>query len=302
MLKNTTQKLDLGDLVESDLFFYTFPEDFDAAYKIITSTVNFNEVDATGKKSYSNAMLMYSRFLKELYEPSCWIFQVNSKYYSVSDAVNDLDIITWSVNQYTKQITAGDKAYIWVSGAEGGIIATGKIMCDPEMRIPNQNDPYVHDNFRKNAPYLVVDIKIEKKLTSSIIFRRSLLADERTKKLEILTYPGATNFRVPKEQDEVIESMINGNYQRLPATPPSDGTLTTPVRKIRYWLYAPGEGSYMWEEFYEKGIMGIGWDDLGDLSLYSSKQAMKEKMRLLCCVIGVLIKMLGMPLGSLLMN
>ena len=50
MLKNTTQKLELGDLVESDLFFYTFPEDFEAAYKIITSTDNFNEVDAAGKK------------------------------------------------------------------------------------------------------------------------------------------------------------------------------------------------------------------------------------------------------------
>ena len=282
MLKNTTQKLDLGDRVESDLFYYTFPEDFEEASKIITSTPNFNEVDiAAANKSYSNAIIMYSKFLKELYEPSCWIFQGNPKYYDVVEAVNELDTITWSVNQYPKQIKAGDKAYIWVSGAEGGIIASGKIMCDPEMRAPDQNDPYVHDNFRKKAPYLVVDIKIEKKLTSSIILRKSLLADERTKILEILTYPGATNFRVPKEQDEVIESMINGSYQRLPATPPSDNNLSTPMEKIRYWMYAPGEGSYMWDEFHSKGIMGIGWDDLGDLSLYSSKEAMKEKMKFL---------------------
>ena len=278
MLKNTTQKLELGDLVESDLFFYTFPEDFEAAYKIITSTDNFNEVDAAGKKSYSNAMTMYSKFLKELYEPSCWIFQGNPKYYNVVDAVNDLATITWSVNQYPKQIKAGDKAYIWISGSEGGIIATGKILCDPEMREPVQNDPYAHDDFLNQAPHLAVDIKFEKKLTASIILRKELLADERTKKLEILTYPGATNFRVLKEQEEVIESMINGSYQRLPASP-SDNTLSTPVEKRRYWMYAPGEGSYMWEEFYEKGIMGIGWDDLGDLSLYSSKQAMKEEMK-----------------------
>lgn len=46
-------------------------------------------------------------------------------------------------------------------------------------------------------------------------------------------------------------------------------------------MYAPGEGSYMWDEFHSKGIMGIGWDDLGDLSLYSSKEAMKEKMKFL---------------------
>ncbi|MGB4921263.1 MAG: AAA family ATPase, partial [Enterococcus aquimarinus] len=237
------------------------------------------EVDiAAANKSYSNAMIMYSKFLKELYEPSCWIFQGNPKYYDVVDAVNDLNTITWSVNQYPKQIKAGDKAYIWVSGAEGGIIAAGKILCDPEMRAPDQNDPYVQDGFRQTAPYLVADIKIEKKLTASIIPGTSLLADERTKRLEILTFPGATNFRVTKEQDDVIESMISGSYQRIPSNP-TDTPLTTPVGKIRYWLYAPGEGSYMWEEFYQKGIMGIGWDDLGDLSLYPSKQAMKEEMR-----------------------
>lgn len=73
-------------------------------------------------------MTMYSKFLKELYEPLVGFFKVTLKYYNVVDAVNDLATITWSVNQYPKQIKAGDKAYIWISGSEGGIIATGKIL------------------------------------------------------------------------------------------------------------------------------------------------------------------------------
>ncbi len=48
-----------------------------------------------------------------------------------------------------------------------------------------------------------------------------------------------------------------------------------------YWIYAPGEGSRLWDEFYEKGIMGLGWEELGDLMQYPSKEAMKAKMKAL---------------------
>ena len=51
------------------------------------------------------------------------------------------------------------------------------------------------------------------------------------------------------------------------------------VHIVRYWLYAPGEGSCMWDEFYTSGIMAIGWGEIGDLSTFDSKDAMKIKMR-----------------------
>ena len=43
------------------------------------------------------------------------------------------------------------------------------------------------------------------------------------------------------------------------------------VRETHYWMYAPGEQAYKWDEFYDAGIMGIGWDWIGDLSKYDSK-------------------------------
>lgn len=51
------------------------------------------------------------------------------------------------------------------------------------------------------------------------------------------------------------------------------------VHTVRYWLYAPGEGSCMWDEFYTSGIMAIGWGVIGNLSTFDSKDAMKIKMR-----------------------
>ena len=38
-----------------------------------------------------------------------------------------------------------------------------------------------------------------------------------------------------------------------------------------YWLYAPGENAKYWDTFYKEGIIGLGWNDLGDLSRFSKK-------------------------------
>lgn len=46
----------------------------------------------------------------------------------------------------------------------------------------------------------------------------------------------------------------------------------------RYWLYAPGENASKWEEFYEDGIMALGWDEIGDLTQYSSRNEIKNAL------------------------
>lgn len=51
------------------------------------------------------------------------------------------------------------------------------------------------------------------------------------------------------------------------------------IDMTRYWVYAPGDGASMWQEFSERGIMAIGWGDIGDLRHFQTKEAMKQKMR-----------------------
>ena len=51
------------------------------------------------------------------------------------------------------------------------------------------------------------------------------------------------------------------------------------IETKHYWLYAPGEGAEIWDECCAKGIMAIGWNEIGDLSQYESKAAMKQAMR-----------------------
>ena len=47
----------------------------------------------------------------------------------------------------------------------------------------------------------------------------------------------------------------------------------------RYWIYSPGERAAYWQAFYEEGIMAVGWDELGDLNAYSSREDMRKKLQ-----------------------
>ena len=51
------------------------------------------------------------------------------------------------------------------------------------------------------------------------------------------------------------------------------------IQIIHYWIYSPGDGASYWDEFYNAGIMGIGWDKIGDLSVFNSKDEMKQAMK-----------------------
>jgi len=51
------------------------------------------------------------------------------------------------------------------------------------------------------------------------------------------------------------------------------------VETVHYWIYSPGEGAGIWGECCEKGIMAIGWDEIGDLQQYASKTEMKQAMK-----------------------
>jgi len=44
-------------------------------------------------------------------------------------------------------------------------------------------------------------------------------------------------------------------------------------------MYSPGENASRWEEFYDAGIIAIGWGEIGDLSTFSSKEDMKNAMK-----------------------
>ena len=50
------------------------------------------------------------------------------------------------------------------------------------------------------------------------------------------------------------------------------------IETIHYWIYSPGKGAKIWDECYNNNIMAIGWDAIGDLRAYNSKDEIKQVM------------------------
>ena len=46
-----------------------------------------------------------------------------------------------------------------------------------------------------------------------------------------------------------------------------------------YWIYSLGENASKWQECQEEGLMCIGWDKLGDLSEYDSREEVRSEIK-----------------------
>lgn len=195
---------------------------------------------------------------KETEESGAWIFQAIPEIYDAVGAVEALDKLTWKVTKYGTEIKRGDKAYIWRAREGAGIIASGTILCDPEMREPDLNDPYYLNPEMETGHRLAVDIKLEHKLTNNIIFKNILKKDERTKNISILRQAVGTNFPVTKDEKDVIESIIDNTYEPMPIidepkpTNEENETKMTDVGKNTILYGPPGTG-----KTYNAGIYAV---------------------------------------------
>ena len=105
--------------------------------------------------------------------------------------------------------------------------------------------------------------------------------------------------RPPKGEDylkiceHVKKCLVESNYDNFPELSHSaylkekhkqhpekpDGIGDEDVRSTKYWLLSPGAGANWWDDFYQNGEMGIGFDGTGDLSQYDSKEDIKHKFQ-----------------------
>ena len=51
------------------------------------------------------------------------------------------------------------------------------------------------------------------------------------------------------------------------------------VDGVRYWVISPGRDAVKWDEFRERGIISIGWGELGNLKDYDSKAAITQALK-----------------------
>ena len=137
-----------------------------------------------------------------------WIFKCNPKRYNIDLrlARNTEDQITWSANQYEKEIAAGDIAFIWRTGRKWGIYAVMQIEESPRKRADLESE---------RRYYLDYDVGECMRVLGRLTHRlKGIHAKElkNTPGLENLSalygFRQGTNFRVTPEEGRILMSLI----------------------------------------------------------------------------------------------
>ena len=126
---------------------------------------------------------------------------------------------------------------------------------DRKNKINNFYIGYGISESNKPETYWNIDFSHLQANDKNTFFRKTLLTIENENDIE-------------KYKEEIISSLDNIIQD-----------FHNQFKNSSYWLFAAGEKSYKWEEFYEKGIIALGWDNLGNLKNYHSQDEIAQELQ-----------------------
>ena len=215
-----------------------------------------------------NEFLVKSNEENQNKECNYWIFQGNPKVFNVVRYINEYFSHNWSVGSHKDKIKTGDKVILWVTGKNAGCYALAEITSElyQGTDLPEEvsyytdfaKDKYDFDNTFGKTKGDKINIRITHNISENPITTDMIANNGDLAKLKV-GHQG-TNFSSNESEYNTILNMIENNKQK-------------------YWLYSPGEDACKWEEFKSKSIIGLGWDELGDLREFGSDKTAKSKIK-----------------------
>ena len=184
-----------------------------------------------------------------------WIFQGNPKVFDFETALRDKILTDWTVSAHKDKIKTGDKVILWITGDKSGCYALAEVSSEPHEKTSSPDD---HLWKGEDTSTLKADIKITHNFVDSPILKSRVDSLEELRDLKVGNQ--GTNFSATEEEFESLLGLVINK------------------EKVQYWLYAPGENARNWEEFYENKIMGLGWDEIGDLKQYHRRDDIKKAL------------------------
>uniref|UniRef100_UPI004049749B MrcB family domain-containing protein n=1 Tax=Gelidibacter sp. TaxID=2018083 RepID=UPI004049749B len=187
-----------------------------------------------------------------------WIFQGSPKIYNMVDGLRTNSIKTWTVSSHKNKIKEGDKFILWLTGESAGCYALGRVASSvmPMKEEDSEMDHYILPTQKIENNRVNVDIEHN-------FFNKPIFWEKIKDNILFKDFKGGnqgTNFSATKEEYDELIKLIKNIYDR------------------QYWVYAPGAKGSKWDDFYEEGVMGLGWDELGDLKKYKTRTELKESL------------------------
>lgn len=233
---------------------------------------DFVEYDTSHSNGIPKAIIgknHYFKFLENYYskaDANYWLFQGSPEIYNITNALKAGHLKSWKVVTHKDSIKPDDKVILWQAGVAAGCYALAKVTSDVEAI--NQ------ESFEKQYFMPEYQNTSEEKTDRVLLQIEHYMAEDPVLWKELKHLPDfqnfnagnqGTNFKATKKEYETILSLFLNKKSM------------NQNRKV--WAYAPGEQAVKWDEFYEKGIIGIGWDDLGDLRNYKNKSEITSAIK-----------------------
>ena len=162
---------------------------------------------------------------------------------------------------------------------EGFYICIGQGVTGPKEKFGTKGSAEYLLNKAKEVQQEILDLKddgfefdepIDLKSTGgvSLNYGQAICAQTYISKHEL---PSEEEFKLLFEKlinayDKVIDKGISSN-------------LNNESKGINSWVISPGQNAKYWQNFQDEGIISIGWDSLGDLSQYTSKEEIAENLK-----------------------
>jgi MoxR-like ATPase len=140
--------------------------------------------------------------------PRAWIFQSSPDRYDLAGALTSTQDFTWLVNQYEREIHAEDQVFLWETGPQAGILASGRIVSEPMIIDENPTEgPFYRAIDKFSGPRLRVRVAVERVLRPRLT-RQQITADVALVSLPNLRLANATNFKLTPDQTASLDELV----------------------------------------------------------------------------------------------
>lgn len=143
-----------------------------------------------------------------------WIFQASPSAFDLRAALASLTHFTWLVRTHRREITPGDRVYLWTAGPDGGVVAIATVLDEPSER---SAEPAIRTFMRQ--PELLDGLQLRVALRVDHVLQRPLLRRELKSHpvladLNIIRARQGTNFRVTPEQAAALADLVQDQDER----------------------------------------------------------------------------------------
>jgi MoxR-like ATPase len=138
-----------------------------------------------------------------------WVFQANPKIFRIKEALQHLSDFRWNIRQYRDVIKAGDRAFIWMTGPEGGCLARAVIRSDPAVMEEAPEELKYDTGVDKATSELRVELEITDRIDPPIS-RQELLDDPILKNTLFIRAAMGSNFPLTETDANALDELCSG--------------------------------------------------------------------------------------------